>query len=97
MMRRPPRSTRTYTLFSLHYALPIFQSSVDMLTQSPQKLKKSAVIFDDVGHFEAIAVAEYLIEKGLSVTFVTGEYTFGGKYVQTTERDRKSTRLNSSH
>src|SRR3546814_7733481 len=24
MVRRPPRSTRTYTLFSLHDALPIF-------------------------------------------------------------------------
>lgn len=30
-----------------------------------------AVVYDDVGHYEAIAVAEYLIEHGVAVTFVT--------------------------
>src|SRR3546814_10827940 len=32
---------------------------------------KTAFVFDDLGHYEAIAATEYLISKGLAVTFVT--------------------------
>jgi pyruvate/2-oxoglutarate dehydrogenase complex dihydrolipoamide dehydrogenase (E3) component len=32
---------------------------------------RSAVVFDDVGHYEAIAVAEQLLNAGMHVTFVT--------------------------
>src|SRR3546814_14038068 len=61
MIRRPPRSTRTDTLFPY-----------TTLFRSPQRdLGKTAVVFDDVGHYEAIAATEYLISKGLDVTFVT--------------------------
>ena len=35
-----------------------------------------AVVYDDVGHYEAIAVAETLISKGIAVTFVTGHNGF---------------------
>ena len=35
------------------------------------KLGRCALVFDDVGHFEALGIAEYLIECGLEVTFVT--------------------------
>lgn len=37
---------------------------------------RSAVVLDDTGHYEAVAVAEYLLSRGLSVTFVTGHSRF---------------------
>lgn len=37
----------------------------------------TAVVLDDVGHYEAIGVAEYLLERGASVTFVTRFDGFG--------------------
>lgn len=66
---------------------PHVLSSVDVLTMPREKLGRSAVVFDDVGHFEGIAAAEYLIEQGISVTYVTSQYQFGGAYVVSTERD----------
>jgi hypothetical protein len=57
------------------------------MTMPKDQLRKHAVVFDDVGHFEAIVVAEYLIEAGLAVTFVTSHSQFGGGYVATTTRD----------
>ncbi|MFO7962322.1 MAG: FAD-dependent oxidoreductase [Desulfobacterales bacterium] len=46
-------------------------SSIDLLSSSRIPTGKKAVVFDDVGHYEAIGVAEYLMENGFSVTFVT--------------------------
>lgn len=40
---------------------------------------KSAVVYDDTGHYEAVAAAEFLIERGVSVTFVTGHKSFAPK------------------
>lgn len=37
----------------------------------------SALVLDDVGHYEAIGVAEYLLEHGARVTFVTRHVTLG--------------------
>jgi 2,4-dienoyl-CoA reductase-like NADH-dependent reductase (Old Yellow Enzyme family)/thioredoxin reductase len=50
---------------------PHVLSPIDLLTATPAKLGKSAVVFDDVGHYEAVAAAEFLLSKGLRVTFVT--------------------------
>jgi 2,4-dienoyl-CoA reductase-like NADH-dependent reductase (Old Yellow Enzyme family)/NAD(P)-dependent dehydrogenase (short-subunit alcohol dehydrogenase family) len=50
---------------------PKVVSSHDVFTNDRRDLGKDAVIIDDVGHYEAIAVAEHLIELGLSVTLVT--------------------------
>lgn len=36
----------------------------------------AAIVFDDVGHYEAVALAEYLIEKAVAVTFVTSQRSF---------------------
>lgn len=52
-------------------AQPQVISSTDLLTSPDLKLGASAVVLDDVGHYEAIAAAEYLIEKGVAVTWVT--------------------------
>src|SRR3546814_19524437 len=46
-------------------------SAVELLASPQRDLGKTAVVFDDVGHYEAIAATEYLISKGLAVTFVT--------------------------
>ncbi|MET0656938.1 MAG: FAD-dependent oxidoreductase [Steroidobacteraceae bacterium] len=46
-------------------------SSADLLTEASRPLKGSALVFDDLGQYEAIACAEYLVERGVAVTFVT--------------------------
>lgn len=50
-------------------------SSVDLFTAPPRKAEH-AVVIDDLGHYEAIGVAEYLIRQGVSVDFVTRHYAF---------------------
>jgi 2,4-dienoyl-CoA reductase-like NADH-dependent reductase (Old Yellow Enzyme family) len=51
--------------------LPHVLSSTDLLTNPHRSLGKTALVLDTVGHVEGEAVAEYLIDKGLAVTFVT--------------------------
>jgi hypothetical protein len=46
-------------------------SSTDLLTESVIAHGKTALVFDDVGGYEAVGSAEFLIEKGLAVTFAT--------------------------
>lgn len=45
-------------------------SSHELLTNPQRKLGRNAVVIDDLGHFEAIGVAEYLIDNGLTVNFI---------------------------
>ncbi|MEI6626956.1 MAG: FAD-dependent oxidoreductase, partial [Thermoleophilia bacterium] len=54
-------------------------SSHDVLTNRGRPLGTHALVYDDVGHYEAIAVAESLLERGLFVTFVTGQASFSPK------------------
>ncbi len=51
--------------------LPHVVSSVDLMANPPEKLGTTCVILDDTGHYEAIAVADFLSERGLAVTYVT--------------------------
>ncbi len=46
-------------------------SSHDLLTAPKRDWGKTAVVIDDVGHYEAIAAAEHLIARGVAVSFVT--------------------------
>lgn len=46
-------------------------SAFDLFMQPPADLGHSAVVLDDVGHYEGLAAAEHLIGMGLSVTYVT--------------------------
>lgn len=46
-------------------------SSWDVFTTPNHNFGRSAVVIDDVGHYEAVAVAEYLASRGLSVTLVS--------------------------
>lgn len=51
--------------------LPHVSSSIDLLTNPPAKLESTALVLDDTGHYEALAVAEFLAQRGVAVTFVT--------------------------
>ena len=53
----------------------------------------SVLVFDDVGHYEAIAVAEYLLEKGVAVTFATAYTSVGPQTVGALMRDPALRRL----
>lgn len=55
---------------------PHVLSSWDLLLGSADGLGKSAVVFDDIGHYEGIAAAEYLIEHGVAVTYVARHSSF---------------------
>ena len=55
---------------------PHVLSSHDCLLAPPERLGESAVVLDDLGHYEAIAVAEHLIANGVKVTFVTRHSSF---------------------
>src|SRR4029450_1546699 len=46
-------------------------SSTELLTGPNRHLGSSALVFDDLGQYEAIGVAEDLLGKGLAVTFAT--------------------------
>jgi pyruvate/2-oxoglutarate dehydrogenase complex dihydrolipoamide dehydrogenase (E3) component len=51
-------------------------SSIDLFSDRTTDWGTSAVIVDEIGHYEAIACAEYLLHKGLAVTFVTRHKMF---------------------
>lgn len=46
-------------------------SSIDLLTSRYDRFGPHALVLDDTGHYEAIAVAEYLAERDVAVTYVT--------------------------
>ena len=53
--------------------LPHVVSSEDLLTAgfADGPAPRTALIFDDVGHNESLAIAQWLVEKGVAVTFAT--------------------------
>jgi 2,4-dienoyl-CoA reductase-like NADH-dependent reductase (Old Yellow Enzyme family) len=51
--------------------LPHVLSSIDLILGGKTDLGSHAVVLDDTGHYEAIAAADALFAKGLSVTWVT--------------------------
>ncbi len=53
------------------FDLPHVLSSTDLLLGPRRDFGKSAVVLDDTGHYEAIAACEFLISKGVAVTYVT--------------------------
>jgi 2,4-dienoyl-CoA reductase-like NADH-dependent reductase (Old Yellow Enzyme family) len=56
---------------------PHVHAPYDLIANPPANLGSSAVVFDDVGHYEALATTDFLLDRGLSVTFVTGFPTAG--------------------
>jgi len=51
-------------------------SSHELMFMPPARYGRTAVVFDDVGHYEAIAAAEQLIAHGVKTTFVTRHSSF---------------------
>jgi 2,4-dienoyl-CoA reductase-like NADH-dependent reductase (Old Yellow Enzyme family) len=49
---------------------PHVLSSIDLITDPRRDLGKTALVMDSAGGYEAIAVCEYLVEKGVAVTLV---------------------------
>ncbi len=62
-------------------------SSTQLLSGGRVDGARSALILDTVGHFEAVAAAEYLIDKGIAVTYLSSLPSFA-PYVQSTLRDK---------
>lgn len=57
-------------------ARPHVLSSWDLLLERPPRPVKSAVVIDDVGHYEGIAAAEHLLAQRAEVHFVTRHAAF---------------------
>nr|WP_047165808.1 FAD-dependent oxidoreductase [Sphingomonas sp. Y57] len=55
---------------------PHVLSTLDLFEGAVGKLGRSALVIDDLGHYEAIAAAEYLLDRGLAVTFLTTKISF---------------------
>jgi 2,4-dienoyl-CoA reductase-like NADH-dependent reductase (Old Yellow Enzyme family)/thioredoxin reductase len=56
--------------------LPHVVSSQDLFLDTRRDLGRTAVVIDDLGHYEGIAAAEYLISKGVAVTYITRHIAF---------------------
>jgi 2,4-dienoyl-CoA reductase-like NADH-dependent reductase (Old Yellow Enzyme family) len=55
---------------------PQVMSSEEVLSRPREALGGHAVVLDDVGHYEGIAVCEHLVNHGLQVTYVTRHASF---------------------
>ena len=51
-------------------------NSLELATDTGRDFGKTAVVFDDVGHYEAIGCCEALIQRGVEVTYVTRHLMF---------------------
>lgn len=67
--------------------LPHVMSSLELLAQTSFGTAQTALVLDTVGHYEALACVEILIEHGICVTYLTPAVSIT-PYVQTTWRDR---------
>jgi 2,4-dienoyl-CoA reductase-like NADH-dependent reductase (Old Yellow Enzyme family)/thioredoxin reductase len=57
--------------------LPHVTNAHDLLIESARDFAPAhALVLDDVGHYEAVAAAEFLAERGTAVTYVTGQPAF---------------------
>jgi 2,4-dienoyl-CoA reductase-like NADH-dependent reductase (Old Yellow Enzyme family) len=52
-------------------------STVDLLTSDQRYDGREAIVIDDLGHYEAIGCAEFLIDRGAMVTFATRHRMIG--------------------
>ncbi|MFT3972119.1 MAG: FAD-dependent oxidoreductase [Amaricoccus sp.] len=72
----------------------------DLIVGNHRDLGKTAVVFDDVGHYEAIGCCEHLLEQGLDVTYVTRHTTFAPEIDKTGRAQaalRRFYRMDGSH
>ncbi|WP_340266836.1 oxidoreductase [Sphingobium mellinum] len=64
----------------------IVMDAIDLLDSKRNDLGRSAVVVDDVGHYEAIGCCEELLNRGMDVIYVTRHGSFA-PLVQATMRD----------
>ena len=57
--------------------------SDDLVLDAKRDLGQTAVVFDDIGHYEAIGCCELLLERGLDVTYVTRHPIFAPEIEKT--------------
>lgn len=65
--------------------LPHVTTTSDLITNPPSSFGQSAVVLDEVGHYEAIAAVDLLMARGLRVTLVT-RHAMLTPYVDSTQR-----------
>ena len=58
--------------------LPHVLTSIELLTGARPELGTTALVVDDLGSYEAVAVAEFLLHRGVAVTVATRHPEFGG-------------------
>jgi 2,4-dienoyl-CoA reductase-like NADH-dependent reductase (Old Yellow Enzyme family)/thioredoxin reductase len=74
--------------------LPHVTNAYDLLMDGDRRAApKSAVVLDDVGHYEAVAAAEYLIERGAAVHYVTTQGSFAPQMKGSSRDDMALQRL----
>ncbi len=75
--------------------LPHVSDPISLIAAPAQSLQdKAAVVFDDVGRYDAIAAAEFLMRAGASVTFVTSLASFAPRMLGTSRDTESLARLN---
>lgn len=68
-------------------------SSVDIMSAPPPPVGTEVVVVDDIGHYEAIAVSEWLISHGCNVTMLTRHVAFAPYLENTFQNDAHLGRL----
>jgi hypothetical protein len=58
---------------------PRLVSTHELMMDRGRNWGSTALVFDDVGHYEAIAAAEFLLAKNVAVTFATSLSSFAPK------------------
>lgn len=71
-------------------------STLELLQQPRESLGRSAVVLDDVGHYEGIAASEHLVNAGLTVHYVTRHAAFAPLMDATFRAQPAYARLNRS-
>src|SRR3546814_12846469 len=103
MIRRPPRSTRTDTLFPYTTLFRSDDAREDLVEHLVEAVEQALVLHvDRAGQVIELfgAAVDHLAVEGFEqhqMLFEARGNARGAKLVEEAEKDRKSTRLNSSH
>src|SRR3546814_12258154 len=96
MRRRPPKTTRTDTLFP---DATRFRSEGGVLTEAVRRRPYSVVLLDEIekAHPDVLELFFQVFDKGKVEDGEGREIDFKNTLILLASKDRKSTRLNSSH
>jgi 2,4-dienoyl-CoA reductase-like NADH-dependent reductase (Old Yellow Enzyme family)/ribulose 1,5-bisphosphate synthetase/thiazole synthase len=74
---------------------PHVVTSHDIFIQPDRQWGKHAVVIDDDGHYEAVAVTDHLLEQGMAVSLVTRHISFAPRLESTFTNEPSLQRLHS--